>query len=153
MAERRGTDRAARRSKRFLTPLQEYEVWLQPIRREVTIAEAADAHRVDRSTVMRIRTVAKDGALAALSESRPGVRARERDGELKAARAEVARLSAALTQMAVKLTLAEGKDGWAEGSPPPPGPRGHHGWPARPARPGGGGALVGGGRPPGAGAG
>jgi len=78
----------------------------------VTIAEAADAHQVDRSTIMRIRTVAKEGVLAALAESRPGVKARERDVELEAARAEVARLSLALTQMAVKLTLVEGKDGW-----------------------------------------
>ena len=112
MAERGGTDRSGRRSKRFLTPLQKYEVWLQLIRQEVTIAEAADAHQVDRSTVMRIRTVAKEGALAALAESRPGVKARQRDVELEAARCEVARLSAALTQMAVKLTLVEGKDGW-----------------------------------------
>jgi transposase-like protein len=112
MAEQGGTDRAGRRSKRFLTPLQKYEIWLQLIRQEVTIAEAADAHQVDRSTVMRIRTVAKDGALAALAESRPGVRAQQRDVELEAARAEVARLSAELTQMAVKLTLVEGKDGW-----------------------------------------
>jgi transposase len=112
MAEQRGTDRAGRRSKRLLTPLQKYEIWLQLVRQEVTIAEAADTHQVDRSTVMRIRTVAKDGALAALAESRPGVKARERDVELEAARAEVARLSQALTQMAVKLTLVEGKDGW-----------------------------------------
>jgi transposase len=112
MAEQRGTDRAGRRSKRLLTPLQKYEIWLQLVRQELTIAEAADTHQVDRSTIMRIRTVAKDGALAALAESRPGVKARERDVELEAARAEVARLSQALTQMAVKLTLVEGKDGW-----------------------------------------
>jgi transposase-like protein len=112
MAEQGGTDRAGRRSKRFLSPLQKYEIWLQLVRQEVTMAEAADAHQVDRSTIMRIRTVAKEGALAALAESRPGVKARARDVELEAARAEVARLSAALTQMAVKLTLVEGKDGW-----------------------------------------
>src|SRR5664279_5507386 len=35
-------------------------------------AEAAATHRVDRSTVVRIREVAKLGALAALPESRPG---------------------------------------------------------------------------------
>lgn len=108
----RGTDRVGRRSKRFLTPLQKYEIWLQLVRQEVSIAEAADAHGVDRSTVMRLRTVAKEGALAALSESRPGVKAAQRDVELEAARAEIARLSAAVTQMAVKLTLVEGKDGW-----------------------------------------
>lgn len=112
MAEQRGTDRAGRWSKRFLSLLQKYEIWLQPVRQEVTMAEAADAHLVDRSTIMRIRMVAKEGALAALAESRLGVKARAWDVELEAARAEVARLSAALTQIAVKLTLVEGKDGW-----------------------------------------
>jgi transposase-like protein len=112
MSEQRGRDSAGRRAKKLLSPLQKYEIWLQLVRQEVTMAEAADAHQVDRSTIVRIRTVAKAGALAALAESRPGVKARERDVELEAARAEIARLSAALTQMAVKLTLVEGKDGW-----------------------------------------
>lgn len=58
----RGTDRAGRRSKRFLSPSQKYEIWLQLVRQEVTIAEAAAAQHVDRSTIMRIRTVAKEGA-------------------------------------------------------------------------------------------
>ena len=61
----RGTDRAGRRAKRFLTPLEKYEIWLQLIRQEVTMAEAADQHHVDRSTIMRIRTVAKDAVLQA----------------------------------------------------------------------------------------
>lgn len=80
-----------RRSKRFLTPSQKYEIWSQPVRGEVA-AEAAEAQRVDRSTVVRILQVAKDGALAA--------------------QAEVDRLSEAIKELAVKLTLAEGKDGW-----------------------------------------
>ena len=108
-----GTDRARRRSKRFLSPSQKYEIWLQLIRQEVTIAEAAAQQHVDRSTIMRIRTVAKEGALAALAASKPGVQARERDDELELAKAEVARLSEALKEMAVKLTLVEGKGGWA----------------------------------------
>jgi transposase len=112
MSEQRDTGRSGRRPKKLLSPLQKYEIWLQLVRQEVTMAEAADAHQVDRSTIVRIRTVAKEGALAALAESRPGVKARERDVELEAARAEIARLSQALTQMAVKLTLVEGKDGW-----------------------------------------
>lgn len=69
----RGTDRAGRRAKRFLSPSQKYEIWLQLVRQEVTIAEAAAAQHVDRSTIMRIRTVAKEGALAALAASKPGV--------------------------------------------------------------------------------
>jgi transposase len=107
----RGTDRLGRRAKRFLTPLQKYEIWLQLVRGETTIGEAADRLGVDRSTIMRLRTVAKDGALQALSESRPGVQAR-RDLELEAARAEAARLGEAVRELAVKLVLVEGKGRW-----------------------------------------
>jgi transposase-like protein len=107
-----GTERAGRRAKRFLSPSQKYEIWLQLVRQEVSIAEAAAAQHVDRSTIMRIRTVAKEGALAALAESKPGVKARQRDWELEMARAEVTRLSETVKEMAVKLTLVEGKGGW-----------------------------------------
>lgn len=51
--------------------------------------------------------------MAALAASKPGVPGRERDYELEAAKAEVARLSEALKEMAVKLTLVEGNGGWA----------------------------------------
>jgi transposase-like protein len=108
-----GTDRAGRRSKRFLSPSEKYEIWLQLVRQEVTVAEAAAQQHVDRSTIMRIRTVAKEGARAALAASKPGVQARQRDYELELAKAEVARLSEALKEMAVKLTLVEGKGGWS----------------------------------------
>lgn len=108
----RGVDRAGRRSKRFLTPSQKYEIWLQLVRQEVTQNEAAEQWHVDRSTIMRIRTVAKEGALAALSQSRPGRKAAQRDWELEQANAEIARLSEAVKELAVKLTLLEGKDGW-----------------------------------------
>jgi transposase len=108
----RGTDRAGRRSKRMLSPSEKYEIWLQLVRQEVTMAEAAVQWQVDRSTIMRIRTVAKEGALAALAASRPGMRSRERDWELEALKADNARLAEAVKQMAIRLTLVEGKDGW-----------------------------------------
>jgi transposase-like protein len=108
----RGTDRLGRRAKRFLTPLQKYEIWLQLIRGETTVGEAADRYGVDRSTIMRLRMVAKDGALAALSESKPGVQQARRDVELEAARAEAARLGEALQELAVRLVLVEGKGRW-----------------------------------------
>jgi transposase len=108
----RGTDRASKRAKRFLSVTQKYEIWLQLVRQEVTIAEAATEHQVDRSTIMRIRTVAKEGALAALAASKPGVGAKNRDYELEAAKAEVARLGETVKEMAVKLMLVEGKGGW-----------------------------------------
>ncbi|MGK2901960.1 MAG: hypothetical protein ACSLE7_03645 [Mycobacterium sp.] len=63
----------------------------QLVRQEVTIAEAAADHQVDRTTIMRIRTVAKEGALTALAASKPGTAARQpggqshhRDGEARA---------------------------------------------------------------------
>jgi transposase-like protein len=108
----RGTDRLGRRAKRFLTPLQKYEIWLQLVRGETTVGEAADRYGVDRSTIMRLRMVAKDGALAALSESKPGVQQARRDVELEAARAEAARLGEALQELAVRLVLVEGKGRW-----------------------------------------
>ena len=90
-----GTGASRRCSKRMLSPSHKYEIWLQLIRHEVTIAEAASAQQVDRSTIMRIKQVAKDGALVALAASKPGVTGRQRDYELEAAKAEIARLSEA----------------------------------------------------------
>jgi transposase len=103
---------ARRRAKRMLSPSQKYEIWLQLVRQEVTISEAAAAQQVDRSTIVRIKEIAKQGALSALAASKPGVRARERDYELEAAKAEIARLSEACKELAVKLTLVEGKGSW-----------------------------------------
>jgi hypothetical protein len=96
----------------MLSPSQKYEIWLQLVRQETTIAEAASAQQVDRSTIVRIKQVAKEGALAALAASKPGAGSRQRDFELDAAKAEIARLSEACKELAVKLTLVEGKDGW-----------------------------------------
>jgi transposase len=101
-----------RRAKRFLSPSQKYEIWLALLRGEITTAQAADRAGVDRSTIMRVREVAKQGALDALAASKPGVRAGGPDPELQAARAEIARLSEALKEMGVRLMLAEGKERW-----------------------------------------
>jgi transposase len=107
-----GNDRAGRRRKRFLTPAQKYEIWVQLLRGETTIRAAADEHGVDRSTILKLRTVARQGALDALARSKPGVRADGPDPELIAAKAEIARLSEALKEMSVRLMLVEGKGRW-----------------------------------------
>jgi transposase len=113
MAEQdQGTDRAGRRRKRFLTPQEKYEIWLQLLRKEVTIAEVAQRAGVDPATVMKLRLVAKQGALDALASSRPGVRPKGVDPELSQARAEIERLSKALTEMGCRLMLIEGKGRW-----------------------------------------
>ena len=108
-----GTGPSGRRPKRFLSPSEKYEIWLALVRGEYTISEAADRSGVDRSTVMKLRSVARQGALDALAASRPGVRSGGGpDAELAEARAEIARLSEALKEMGVRLMLAEGKGRW-----------------------------------------
>jgi transposase-like protein len=102
----------SRRRKRLLSPSQKYEIWLGLVRGESTIREAADRAGVDRSTVMKLREVAKQGALEALAASRPGIKAGAIDLELVDAKAEIARLSEALKEMGVRLMLAEGKGRW-----------------------------------------
>ena len=108
-----GTGVRQRRGKRFLPPSEKYEIWLSLVRGEYTIAGAAERAGVDRSTIMKLRQVARQGALKALAQSKPGVRAGSgRDPELVAAEAEIARLTEALKEMGVRLMLAEGKGRW-----------------------------------------
>src|SRR5674476_575335 len=108
-----------RRAKKLLAPSVKYEIFLQLVRGETTINTAAETAGVDRSTIMKLRQVAKEGALAALSASRPGVGKSARDVELDAANAEVVRLSEAVKELAVKLTLLEGKGGSGWRGPAP----------------------------------
>ena len=106
-----GSD-GSRRRKRFLSPSQKYEIWVGLLRGEFSTVEAADRAGVDRSTVVKLRQVGKQGALDAFAASRPGIRATGTDPELAAAKAEIARLSEALKEMGVRLMLAEGKERW-----------------------------------------
>lgn len=103
---------SGRKKKRFLAPQEKYEIWMQIVRGEVTVTEAADRARVDRATIAKLREVAKAGALEALAQSRPGQRGKQRDVEMDEAQAEIERLRTALAEMAVRLTLAEGKEPW-----------------------------------------
>ena len=98
-----------RRPRPFLWPSQKYEIRIG-LRGEFSTIEAAERAGVDRSTIMKLRMVAKQGALDALAASRPGVRQGGPDPGLAAAQAEIARLSEALKEMGVRLMLAEGKE-------------------------------------------
>ena len=108
----RSLERGGRRGRRRLSPVQKYEAFVQVLTGEMTVAQCADYWGVDRSTIMRAREVAKKGALDALASSRPGTRAGGVDPELVMARDEAARLGEALKEMAVKVTLLEGKERW-----------------------------------------
>lgn len=104
--------KVTRSGRKFLAPSEKYDIWLQLVRGEVTVAQAAASVGVDRSVIVRMKRVAQDGALAALASSKPGPGDRRRDAELAASRAEVERLSEAVKELAIRLTLAEGKDRW-----------------------------------------
>jgi transposase len=57
----------SRKKKRFLAPQEKYEIWMQLVRGETTVSEAAERARVDRATIAKLKTVARDGALEALA--------------------------------------------------------------------------------------
>lgn len=98
--------------RKFLAPSEKYDIWLQLVRGEVTIAQAAASAGVDRSVIMRIKKVAQEGALNGLAASKPGSGNRKEKQELAEAQAEIDRLSEAVKELAIKLTLAEGKERW-----------------------------------------
>ncbi len=83
--------------------------------RQATQREAATSWGVDRTTVVHICRVAKEGALAALAASvpgRPSGAASPEQAELAAARTEIERLRATVTEQAVALHLHQGKSRW-----------------------------------------
>ena len=85
---------------------------MQLLRGESSVNEAAVAAGVDRSTIAKIKEVARQGALDAFASSRAGRGVKQRDYELEAAQAEIDRLTKAMAEMAVRLMLAEGKEPW-----------------------------------------
>jgi len=103
-----------RRAKRSLTAEEKLQIWLELLSGESSQRDAAQRWGVDPTTIMRIRRVARAGALSALAQSRPGMRAGAEDAELAAARAEIARLEEAVKEQAIELVLLRGKQrsGW-----------------------------------------
>ena len=103
----------ARKRGRRLSPSQKYELWVAVLSGQATQREAAARWGVDRSTVVHICRVAKQGALDALAASVPGRPGQSvEQAALEAARAEVARLRATVAEQAVALHLHEGKARW-----------------------------------------
>jgi transposase-like protein len=96
------------RKRRQLTPEEKWQVFLEVTSRELTQVDAARKWLVDVSTVISIRKLVKDTAMAAFASTRPG-RPSTRDFEVEALKAENARLSEAIKELAVELSLMRGK--------------------------------------------
>lgn len=105
-----------RKPRKRLAPSEKYEMFVQILTQQATQREAATKWGVDRSTVISVCRVAKDGALAALAASVPGrpagAGASPERVELDSARAEIERLRATVTEQAVVLHLHQGKSRW-----------------------------------------
>jgi len=103
----------SRRPKRFLSAEQKYEIWLKILTGELTSNQAAAQAGVDRSTIMTVRKVARDGAIAALQASRPGKPRDVREASAAARlTAENARLQATIVEQAIELVALRGKSAW-----------------------------------------
>jgi transposase len=97
------------RKRRQLSPEEKWEVFLEVASQQLTQADAARKWGVDVSTVIRIRQLAKDAALAAFAASKPGRMPSPEQAELEAALAENDRLSEALKELAIELSLHRGR--------------------------------------------
>lgn len=97
------------RKRRQLTPEEKWELFLEVTSQELSQADAARKWGVDVSVIVRLRALAKDAALAAFASSRPGRPASAEQAELDLLRADNDRLSEALKELAVELTLHRGR--------------------------------------------
>jgi transposase-like protein len=103
-----------RKPRKRLAPSEKYKVFVQVLTAQATQREAADRWGVDRSTVVHVCRTAKQGALDALAASVPGRSGKSPEqAELVAARGEIERLRATVTEQAVELHLNRGKSRWA----------------------------------------
>ena len=111
MSEVKPRSSAGSRSRKRLAPSEKYELFVQVLTQQATQREAAAKFGVDRSTVVHVCKTAKQGALDALAASVPGRRPGQspEQAELAAARAEIERLRATVTEQAVELHLPKGK--------------------------------------------
>jgi hypothetical protein len=96
-----------------LTAEQKYEIWVKTLTGEWSTVEAATRSGIDRTTVMSLRKVAKDGAIAALQASVPGRRRNPaEESELARLRAENARLQDTIVELSIENVALRGKAPW-----------------------------------------
>jgi transposase-like protein len=108
-----------RRKGRQLSPEEKWQVFVEVCSQQLSQADAARKWGVDVSTVIKLRRLAKDGALAAFAASRPGRPVSAEQLEIEELRAENARLSEALKELAIELALLRGRQrsGYSARSP------------------------------------
>src|SRR5437764_15232340 len=94
-----------RRARLQLTPEEKWEVFLEVTSQEISQADAARKYGVDVSVIIRLRALAKDAALAAFASAKPGRPASAEAVEVEVLRSANDRLSEALEELAVELTL------------------------------------------------
>jgi transposase len=97
------------RKRRQLSPEEKWEIFLEVASQEISQADAARKYGVDVSVIIRLRALARDAALAAFASAKPGRPASVQDAEIELLRAENDRLSEALKEMAIELTLLRGR--------------------------------------------
>ena len=98
-----------RRARRQLSPEEKWEIFLEVTSQELSQADAARKYGVDVSVIIRLRSLAKDAALAAFTAAKPGRVLSPEQLELEELRSENDRLSEALKEMAIELTLFRGR--------------------------------------------
>jgi transposase len=112
-------DRSDGAKRRQLSPEEKWQVFLEVCSQQLTQADAARKWGVDVSTVIKLRRLAKDGALAAFAASRPGRPPSVEQVELEACRVECVRLVETVKEQAIELALLRGRQrsGYSARSP------------------------------------
>ena len=98
-----------RRSRRQLWLEEKWQVFMEVTTGQLMQGDCARKWGVDVSVVIRICKLAKDAALAAFASSKPGRLVSPEQVELEEALRENARLSEALKELAVELSLHRGR--------------------------------------------
>ena len=101
-----------RRRRRVLSPEEKWEAFLEVTSRELTQADTARKWGVDTSVVIKLRRDAKEAALAAFVSSKAGGTRDPRDAEIGQLNSEIARLTEAIKEQAIELSLVRGKQRW-----------------------------------------
>jgi transposase-like protein len=102
-----------RQRRRQLSPEEKWQVFLEITTGELSQRDAARKWRVDVSTVIKLRRLVKEAAMAAFASSKPGRPSTRADVAVDELRAENARLTEALKELAIELSLVRGKPRWA----------------------------------------